>query len=169
MHPPAAPKLQFQRAIVLLEWIERAVFVVIGVLLFFAALTLLFRSTGFLIEMASPANPAPMTSGTAFLDRILLVLMMVELAYTVVLSIKGQVLLAEPFLIVGLIAVIRRILVITVSEVNHGMSPSSPEVLNELEVLAGITAVLVLSIAVLRWRPVRALAVGATPADALRD
>jgi hypothetical protein len=169
MLPPAAPKVQFQRAIVLLEWVERAVFVVIGILLFIAALVLLFRSTGFLVDMALPDNRTPLTSGTQFLDRILLVLMMVELAYTVVLSIKGQVLLAEPFLIVGLIAVIRRILVITVSEVNHGMAPSSPEVLNELEVLAGITAVLVISIAVLRWRPFRGLAPGTTGADHLRD
>jgi hypothetical protein len=66
-----------------------------------------------------------------------------------------------------LIAVIRRILVITVSEVNHGFAPSSPEILNELEVLAGITAVLVISIAVLRWRGVRGIGVGSS--TSLRD
>lgn len=169
MQLPETPKIQFRRAIVLLEWVERTVFVVIGALLFMAALILLFRSAGFLIELGDPANPTPMVSGTAFLDRILLVMMMVELAYTVVLSVRGQVLLAEPFLIVGLIAVIRRILVITVNQGNHGTAPSSPEVLNELVVLAGITAVLVLSIAVLRYRSPRAVATGSTPWGELRD
>ena len=45
-------------------------------------------------------------AGTAFLDIMLLVLMMVELAYTVTVSLRGTVLAAEPFLIVGLIAAV---------------------------------------------------------------
>jgi uncharacterized membrane protein len=53
---------------------------------------------------------------------MLLVLMMVELAYTVIVSMRGKVLSAEPFLIVGLIAVIRRILVITIGDVNKNAS-----------------------------------------------
>jgi uncharacterized membrane protein (DUF373 family) len=46
------------------------------------------------------------------IDLLLLVLMLVEILHTVRISIRSHVLVAEPFLIVGLIAAIRRILVI---------------------------------------------------------
>ena len=48
------------------------------------------------------------------LDRTLLMLMIIEILYTVRLSVKEHTLYCEPFLIVGLIAAIRRILVISV-------------------------------------------------------
>jgi uncharacterized membrane protein (DUF373 family) len=47
------------------------------------------------------------------LDQLLVVLMLVEILHTVRVSIRSHVLVAEPFLVVGLIASIRRILVIT--------------------------------------------------------
>ena len=47
------------------------------------------------------------------LDQLLVVLMLVEILYTVRLSIRSHTLVTEPFLVVGLIASIRRILVIT--------------------------------------------------------
>ena len=49
----------------------------------------------------------------ASLDQILLVLLIIELLYTVQVSFREHGLLAEPFLVVALIAVIRRVLVIT--------------------------------------------------------
>jgi hypothetical protein len=47
------------------------------------------------------------------LYQLLVVLMLVEILYTVRLSIRSHTLVTEPFLVVGLIASIRRILVIT--------------------------------------------------------
>jgi hypothetical protein len=47
------------------------------------------------------------------LDQLLIVLMMVEIMHTVRISIHSHVLVTEPFLVVGLIASIRRMLVIT--------------------------------------------------------
>ena len=47
------------------------------------------------------------------LDRLLLVLMIIELLYTVKISFREHALIPEPFLIVGLIAVTRRVLVVT--------------------------------------------------------
>jgi uncharacterized membrane protein (DUF373 family) len=47
------------------------------------------------------------------LDRLLLVLMIVELLYTVQVSFREHALVPEPFLIVGLVAATRRILVLT--------------------------------------------------------
>jgi uncharacterized membrane protein (DUF373 family) len=49
----------------------------------------------------------------SLLDRILLVIIFVEVLYTVQVSFSQHVLRPEPFLIVGMIAVTRRILVVT--------------------------------------------------------
>ena len=46
------------------------------------------------------------------LNQLLIVLMLVEILHTVRISIRSHVLVTEPFLVVGLIASIRRILVI---------------------------------------------------------
>ena len=99
-------------AIRTLVWTERVILFAIGVLLFVGALALL-------VHVATDVGPIFTSDDvigqtTVFLDLILLTLMLVELAYTVMLSLRGAMLAAEPFLIVGLIAVIRRILVITV-------------------------------------------------------
>src|SRR5207245_4052849 len=47
------------------------------------------------------------------LNQLLIVLMLVEILHTVRISIRSHVLVTEPFLVVGLIAYIRRILLIT--------------------------------------------------------
>src|SRR5256886_7636486 len=47
------------------------------------------------------------------LDRILRILMIVELLYTAQVSFREHALVPEPFLIVGLIAAVRRLLVLT--------------------------------------------------------
>lgn len=47
------------------------------------------------------------------LDHLLFVLMVVEILHTVSISIRSHILVTEPFLVVGLIASIRRVLVIT--------------------------------------------------------
>jgi uncharacterized membrane protein (DUF373 family) len=54
--------------------------------------------------------PAPVID---LLDRVLPVVMLVELLYTVQISFREHALVPEPFLIVGLIAATRRILVVT--------------------------------------------------------
>jgi hypothetical protein len=51
--------------------------------------------------------------GVLVLDQLLLVLMLVELLHTVRISVRSETLIMEPFLVVGLIASIRRVLVIT--------------------------------------------------------
>jgi hypothetical protein len=47
------------------------------------------------------------------LDRILLILLLVELLYTVQVSFRERALVPEPFLLVGLISAIRQILVLS--------------------------------------------------------
>jgi Phosphate-starvation-inducible E family len=136
---------------------ERAVFSFVGVLFFVAAFALAVRATGDLWTLVAGPHESIIAAGTAFLDVMLLVLMMVELAYTVTVSLRGTVLAAEPFLIVGLIAVIRRMLVITIGDVTPGAATtvgggvaSQPV---ELGILTGVVLVLVVSIVLLRLRP----------------
>jgi uncharacterized membrane protein (DUF373 family) len=140
---------------------ERAVLSLVGAMFFIAAFALAIRAMGDLWGVIAGSRDLAVQAGTAFLDAMLLVLMLVELAYTVVTSFRGSELSAEPFLIVGLIAVIRRILVITIGSVNlPGSSPpaipskvesfSSQPV--ELIVLTAIVLVFVGSIALLRMR-----------------
>ena len=96
-------------------------------------------------------------SGKALLlvvDRLLFVLMVVEILHTVRVSIRSGALTCEPFLIVGLIASIRRVLVITLqsSEITHAKdwSPEKQALFQasmiELGVLAGLILTMVLAI-----------------------
>lgn len=93
------------------------------------------------------------------IDRLLFVLMVVEILHTVRVSFRSGTLVCEPFLIVGLIASIRRVLVITLesSQVNHpGKStPETQALFNstmlELAVLAGLILIMVVSICMLRY------------------
>lgn len=52
------------------------------------------------------------------LDELLVVLMLVEVLHTVRISIRSHILVTEPFLVIGLIASIRRMLVITLEAAN---------------------------------------------------
>ena len=97
-------------------------------------------------------------------DRLLFVLMVVEILHTVRVSFREGTLVCEPFLIVGLIASIRRMLAITLesSQIN---SPThwGPEswglfsaTMIELGVLAGLILTMVTAIYVLRRSAARA-------------
>ena len=86
------------------------------------------------------------------LDGILLVMMTMEIVYTVTLSLQSHKLVAEPFLIIGIIAAIRRTLVITAESTR--LEDTNPEAfrstLLELALLAVIVGVMAVSINVMR-------------------
>lgn len=93
------------------------------------------------------------------IDRLLFVLMLAEILHTVRVSIQSGALNCEPFLIVGLIASIRRILVITLesSQATPGKPTAEPgheavfqASMIELGVLGGLILVMVVSIFMLR-------------------
>ena len=91
--------------------VEDLVYAGLGILLAIAALTLLAVAVKSLASaLLTRVLPGQVVS---FLDQILLILLIVELLYTVQVSFREHGLLAEPFLVVALIAVIRRILVLT--------------------------------------------------------
>ena len=132
---------------------EQVVFSAVGILLFVVGFILTIRSCVDVYALIVGPQSGLITTTANFLDLILLILMIAEIAYTVTLSVRGEVLSPMPFLIVALIAVIRRILVVTVQEVqSHGNGhPSglvSPATL-EVAVLTGVVLVLVISMRLL--------------------
>ncbi len=92
------------------------------------------------------------------LDQLLIVLMLVEILHTVRISIRSHILVTEPFLVVGLIASIRRILVITLEAATFTKegkwSPESASIFRasmiELGLLGLLLLILVFSITLLR-------------------
>ena len=92
------------------------------------------------------------------IDRLLFVLMLIEILHTVRVSVESGSLNCEPFLVVGLIASIRRILVITLESSKMAQGENWTEASDhvfrtsmiELGVLAVLILVRVASIAVLR-------------------
>lgn len=120
-HPLSTPALERLTAVLRIG--ERLVFCVVALLLFGAALVLAYRALQVLVLLVVSPAPASIGLTAHFLDLILLILMIAEIAYTVTISLRGAVLTPQPFLVVGLIAVIRRILVMTVQEV-QGQSPA---------------------------------------------
>jgi hypothetical protein len=90
---------------------EVAIYSVLAVLLFITALATIANAGKMLWEGLGHWTIA--TETLRVLDQLLVVLMLVEILHTVRISIRSHFLVTEPFLVVGLIASIRRILVIT--------------------------------------------------------
>jgi uncharacterized membrane protein (DUF373 family) len=91
--------------------VEDVVYIGLGFLLAVNALALLLAGG---LHLWEGLRAGTLTRDiVAQLDRMLLILMIVEILYTVQVSFREHVLTAEPFLIVGLIAATRRILVLT--------------------------------------------------------
>ncbi|MCW8308717.1 MULTISPECIES: phosphate-starvation-inducible PsiE family protein [Acidiphilium] len=111
----------------LFERAETGFFLGLGALLMLAALVAFGQA---LYLMFTDVDHGTTNIGLiAVLDRVLLVLMIIELLHTVRISIQSREIRCQPFLIIGLIAAIRRVLVVTLqsSEISttHGWSPAS--------------------------------------------
>jgi uncharacterized membrane protein (DUF373 family) len=144
------------RSYFFLGHVETAIYAVLGILL---AATAILAIIGSLHLFANGIRDFTGTDAIFLLiDRLLLVLMLVELLHTVRISIRSHALVVEPFLIIGLIAIIRRTLVLTLqaegftqntqwtSDVESHFRAS----MIEAGVLALLIAVLVASIYVIR-------------------
>ena len=133
--------------------VEDVLYVALGVLLAAGALVLLGDTTlTFVRNLMAGTLPGRMIS---LLDRVLLVLMFAEILYTVQVSFREHALVPEPFLVVGLIAAIRRVLVITAefADVKDAASGAFHATMVELGLLTVLSLVLVVSLVLLRRRP----------------
>jgi hypothetical protein len=101
---------------------EVVLYIGVGILLSISAAVGILETTAFLWQGIITRTLT--NYGFLMLDRLLLVLMLVEILQTVRISIHSKefMLLVEPFLIVGLIATIHRVLVIAIVEFVGGIA-----------------------------------------------
>jgi phosphate starvation-inducible membrane PsiE len=128
---------------------ESAVLLMIGVVLVVLAVLLLWSSGGAMIDAAQSGKIAH--KAIEILNSVLLVMMTMEIVYTVAISLESHTLSAEPFLIIGTIAAIRRMLVITATSTENERKPEVfHETLIELGLLAATVVALAVAIYILR-------------------
>jgi hypothetical protein len=132
--------------------VEDIVYIGLGLLLAGSALVLLV--TGLINFGQSVMAGALPTSAIELLDRILLILLIVELLYTVQVSFREHALVPEPFLLIGLIAAIRRVLVLTAEfgELRERADTVFQHFIIELGVLTVLILALAVSLMLLRKR-----------------
>jgi uncharacterized membrane protein (DUF373 family) len=127
---------------------EGAIYVVVAALLVVAAA---FTAVGTVVDVIEGSDSRSITdTGVFILSRVLLMFIIAELLYTLRLVNFGARILVEPFLFIGLIAVVRRVLVITAEIEGH---PGRREITNfliQIGALAALALVLSLSIHLLR-------------------
>jgi uncharacterized membrane protein (DUF373 family) len=142
--------------------VEDVVYIGLGLLLAGSSLVLLI--SGMIIFGKSLMGGSLGSNVVVLLDRILLILLFVELLYTVQVSFREHALIPQPFLLVGLIAAIRRILVLTAefAEVQNQSEEVFKHLIVELAVLALLIITLVSSLFLLRNRGEKVAAARAT-------
>jgi uncharacterized membrane protein (DUF373 family) len=127
--------------------VQSAIYLVVAALLVTAAVFILVGTVQDLIEGTS--SRAIADSGLFILDRVLLLFIIAELLNTLrLVDASGQI-LAEPFLLIGLIAIVRRLLIIA-AELEGAKGRPLTDFLIQIGALAGLAFVLVVSIYILR-------------------
>jgi uncharacterized membrane protein (DUF373 family) len=119
--------------------------VVAAILLLLGGILLAGVVSDLVDELRGPYHEAAIVLST--LDNGLVLFIVAELLHTVRLTIRNRALDAEPFLVVGLIAGVRKILIVTAeAEQSFQWNPQGIE----LVILVGL--VLVMALAMLAWR-----------------
>ena len=153
----AGPPRRRERLSSLFGNAEAVIYLGLGILLTATALAALANSGRLLWHAVT--NWMGGLDAPRVLNELLFVLMTVEILNTVRISIRSHVLVVEPFLVVGLIASIRRILVITIEAAaltrnGSWTTPGASEVFRssmiELGLLGAVVLVLVFAITLLR-------------------
>ncbi len=139
----------------IIVWFNRAedfIYVGLGLLLAAIAITLLITEVVYFWQYVFTVS---LSENIVFLlDRILLIIIFVEVLYTVQVSFRQHILQPEPFLVVGLIAVTRRILVLTaeMSKLAKETQEAFYNAMIELALLTILIISLVLCLRMLRQR-----------------
>ena len=145
-------KDMYHGSIPILEKLEKAIYVIAGSLLILAAFSMLGKTI--ITLFSNLGSHSIRETALRLLDDLLLILMLVELLHTILVSLKTHVIKTEPFLAVGLIAAVRRILIITV-EASHIADLSEvvfKRTMIEISILTISILVLVVSIYLVRRR-----------------
>lgn len=113
-----------------------------GVALFLlVTIMMVFASAA--ISLADVVELGPLETALEVLDKVLLIFIFAELLGTISTIVREREVTAEPFLLIGLIAVVRRILAVTASIEQNLGTPRFDDLILEL----GVLTVLVLALA----------------------
>ncbi len=137
-HDPPTHVSLGDRALVL---IEDVVYVSISALLAIGAVVLVARAA---VELVAGATVGAKDALLDTLDAILLVFVFVELLYAVRVTLKERQIVAEPFLIAGILVCIKEIIVLAVKAANEyiGQGPEFARAMVEIGLLGGLVLVL---------------------------
>ena len=125
---------------------EGVVLVLIGAVLVILAVLLLWTAADSMIDAVREHKVAH--EAIEILNSVLLVMMTMEIVYTVAISLESRQLVAEPFLIIGTIAAIRRMLVITATSTE---TEQNPGIFHNTLIELGLLAATVIALAVAIW------------------
>lgn len=126
--------------------IENVIYFIVALLLVASAILLVYNEILSFPAFFNAENQVQTI--IEIISKTLLLIMVLEILYTIRITIKEHVLCAEPFLIVGLIAAIRRILIISV-EIAYYQEKINMYML-EISVLSGMILIFVISLVLLR-------------------
>jgi uncharacterized membrane protein (DUF373 family) len=123
----------------LIDATEKGVYYVAALFLL-AMIVLVFVAAGG--DLLSVAQLGPIETALTVLDSVLLIFIFAELLSTISTIVKEREIVAEPFLLIGIIAVVRRILAVTVSIEQSLGTPEFRDLLIELGVLTALVLAL---------------------------
>jgi protein-S-isoprenylcysteine O-methyltransferase Ste14 len=125
---------------------ETGIYVVSALLLLVAAALTL---AGTVVDVVEGSSSRRITdAGLFLLDRVLLLFMIAELLYTLRIVNLGGRILVEPFLFIGLIAAVRKVLVVAAEGEEEGLSTT--ELVVQIGGFGGLVLLLALAIFLLR-------------------
>jgi uncharacterized membrane protein (DUF373 family) len=142
--PPDAPRSLDRSLLRGLIGFEAFLYGAVALLLAAAAVLVLVGTVHELAHSISTSAGAVDTAVTV-LDRVLLLLIIAELAYTLRFVLRTHRIAVEPFLFIGLIAVVRRILIVTAQ---FERLPSGGRVLTNFLLELGLLGFLALALAI---------------------
>lgn len=139
---PARPR-GLAGAIWMLEHAQDYVAVLVGAILIVLAVILVVSGVvGFIHALTHQMTTSSVLSASVkLLDGVLLVLILAEIVHTVVLSLRAHRLMAQPFIVVGLVAVIRKILFVLSSETTVSTSQLALLIAMVVAFVGGLIAV----------------------------
>lgn len=133
-----------------LGWVEDAIYWGIAVVLVAGATALLVAQFNTLLRLRDTPTS---TLAVEILDGLLLIFIFVELLYAVRVSLRSHEIVVEPFLIVGILAAIKEIVVLSVEAATLlEKGPEFSRAAVEIGVLGGVVLVLSVAAFVMRVR-----------------
>ena len=132
-----------------LQVVEDTIYVLVAVLLSAAALVVLVTAG---IELVGSIGKGVKSAVLEVLDSLLLVFIFVELLFAVRATLAKREIVAEPFLLVGILAAIKEIVVLSVTAAEEyiGKGPEFARAMVEVGLLGGLVLLLAAATILLR-------------------